>query len=106
MALAISHTKLRPSGVALIDWDETHVDIPNLDLVLPHNDAGLDDRRMTSPRKHGPRGKPRSAGTTSTQSGNSLKFERSELQRPRRSLVGGTIAHGNEEKNAVAQPAF
>ncbi|HEY1015960.1 MAG TPA: phosphotransferase [Herpetosiphonaceae bacterium] len=29
--------------VALIDWDEAHVDVPDLDLVLPHNAAGLDD---------------------------------------------------------------
>ena len=29
--------------VALIDWDESHVDVPYLDLVLPHNAAGLDD---------------------------------------------------------------
>ena len=29
--------------VALIDWDESHVDVPDLDLVLPHNTAGLDD---------------------------------------------------------------
>ena len=28
---------------ALIDWDESHVDVPDLDLVLPHNAAGLDD---------------------------------------------------------------
>ena len=27
--------------VALIDWDEAHVDVPDLDLVLPHNGAGL-----------------------------------------------------------------
>jgi Ser/Thr protein kinase RdoA (MazF antagonist) len=27
--------------VALIDWDEAHVDVPVLDLVLPHNAAGL-----------------------------------------------------------------
>jgi Ser/Thr protein kinase RdoA (MazF antagonist) len=30
--------------VALIDWDESHVDIPVLDLVLPHNAADLDER--------------------------------------------------------------
>lgn len=30
--------------VALINWDETRVDVPDLDLVLPHNAAGLDDR--------------------------------------------------------------
>lgn len=29
--------------VGLIDWDESHVDVPDLDLVLPHNSAGLDD---------------------------------------------------------------
>jgi Ser/Thr protein kinase RdoA (MazF antagonist) len=29
--------------VALIDWDESHVDVPDLDLVLPHNAASLDD---------------------------------------------------------------
>jgi hypothetical protein len=29
--------------VALIDWDESHVDVPDLDLVLPENAAGLDD---------------------------------------------------------------
>jgi hypothetical protein len=28
--------------VALIDRDESHVDIPDLDLVLPHNAAGLE----------------------------------------------------------------
>jgi len=28
--------------VALIDWDESHVDVPDLDLALPHNAAGLE----------------------------------------------------------------
>jgi hypothetical protein len=28
--------------VALIDWDEAHVDVPDLELVLPHDVAGLD----------------------------------------------------------------
>lgn len=27
--------------VALLDWDEAHVDAPDLDLALPHNAAGL-----------------------------------------------------------------
>jgi len=31
------------SRVALIDWDESHVDVAELDLVLPHNAACLDD---------------------------------------------------------------
>ena len=29
--------------VALLDWDEAHVDVADLDLVLPGNAAGLDD---------------------------------------------------------------
>lgn len=29
--------------VGLIDWDEAHVDVPDLDLALPYNAAGLDD---------------------------------------------------------------
>ncbi|HZT66866.1 MAG TPA: phosphotransferase [Acidimicrobiales bacterium] len=33
---------LTPERVALIDWDESHVDVPDLDLALPHNAAGLD----------------------------------------------------------------
>jgi hypothetical protein len=28
--------------VALIDWDEAHVDVPDLDLDLPQNAADLD----------------------------------------------------------------
>jgi aminoglycoside phosphotransferase (APT) family kinase protein len=32
--------------VALIDWDESHVDAPELDLVLPHNAAGLDEQTL------------------------------------------------------------
>jgi hypothetical protein len=29
--------------VGLIDWDEAHVDVPDLDLVLPYDAAGLGD---------------------------------------------------------------
>ena len=29
--------------VVMIDWDESHVDVPGLDLALPHNAAGLDE---------------------------------------------------------------
>jgi Ser/Thr protein kinase RdoA (MazF antagonist) len=35
--------RITPERVALIDWDEAHVDVPDLDLVMPHNAAGLDD---------------------------------------------------------------
>jgi len=35
--------RMTANQVALIDWDESHVDVPDLDLVLPDNAAGLDD---------------------------------------------------------------
>ena len=37
-----ANVRMTEARVALIDWDETHVDVPDLDLVLPHNAAGLD----------------------------------------------------------------
>jgi Ser/Thr protein kinase RdoA (MazF antagonist) len=37
------NVRMTAERVALIDWDEAHVDVPDLDLVLPHNAAGLDD---------------------------------------------------------------
>ena len=36
--------RMTADRVALIDWDESHVDVPDLDLVLPHNAADLNDR--------------------------------------------------------------
>lgn len=36
------NVRVTANGVALIDWDEAHVDVPLLDLALPHNAAGLD----------------------------------------------------------------
>jgi Ser/Thr protein kinase RdoA (MazF antagonist) len=35
--------RMTADRVALIDWDEAHVDAPDLDLALPHNAAGLTD---------------------------------------------------------------
>jgi Ser/Thr protein kinase RdoA (MazF antagonist) len=35
--------RMTAAQVALIDWDEAHVDVPDLDLVLPGNAAGLSD---------------------------------------------------------------
>ena len=35
--------RMTADRVAVIDWDESHVDVPDLDLALPHNAAGLDD---------------------------------------------------------------
>jgi Ser/Thr protein kinase RdoA (MazF antagonist) len=37
------NARITADRVALIDWDESHVDVPDLDLALPHNAAGLDD---------------------------------------------------------------
>ena len=34
--------RVTANQVALIDWDESHADVPDLDLVLPGNAAGLD----------------------------------------------------------------
>jgi Ser/Thr protein kinase RdoA (MazF antagonist) len=33
--------RMTSDGVTMIDWDEAHVDVPDLDLVLPHNAADL-----------------------------------------------------------------
>jgi Ser/Thr protein kinase RdoA (MazF antagonist) len=35
--------RMTANRVTMIDWDESHVDVPDLDLALPHNAAGLDD---------------------------------------------------------------
>ena len=37
------NVRMNADRVALIDWDESHVDVPDLDLVLPDNAAGLED---------------------------------------------------------------
>ncbi|MFC4068613.1 phosphotransferase [Actinoplanes subglobosus] len=37
------NVRVTASRIALIDWDESHVDVPDLDLALPGNAAGLDD---------------------------------------------------------------
>ncbi len=38
----LGNVRVTAGRVALIDWDESHVDVPGLDLVLPDNAAGLD----------------------------------------------------------------
>jgi aminoglycoside phosphotransferase (APT) family kinase protein len=38
------NVRMTAERVALIDWDESHVDVPDLDLVLPHNAGGLEGR--------------------------------------------------------------
>jgi len=39
----LGNVRMTATRVALIDWDESHVDVAELDLVLPDNAAGLDD---------------------------------------------------------------
>jgi hypothetical protein len=86
------NVRMTVDPVALIDWDEAHVDVPDLDLALPHNAAGLNDDAHDSPRKRRPHGKPPSAGRTSTQSSGSQKIERTEQrQRIERSSLKRTV---------------
>ena len=35
--------RMTANRVALIDWDQSRVDVPDIDLVFPHNAAGLDE---------------------------------------------------------------
>lgn len=37
------NVRMTADRVALIDWDESHVDVADLDLALPYNAAGLDE---------------------------------------------------------------
>lgn len=37
-----NNIRMNANRVALIDWDEAHVDAPDLDLALPCNGAGLE----------------------------------------------------------------
>lgn len=38
-----SNIRMTRDRVGLIDWDESHTDVPDLDLVLPYNAADLDE---------------------------------------------------------------
>ncbi|NNL65019.1 MAG: phosphotransferase [Myxococcales bacterium] len=40
------NVRVSAERIALIDWDESHVDVPDLDLALPHNAGGLDDEAL------------------------------------------------------------
>lgn len=41
-----NNIRITPDRVALIDWDEAHVDVADLDLVLPFNVADFDEDRL------------------------------------------------------------
>ena len=45
---ATRRVRVTADRVALIDWDEAHVDVPDLDLVLPFNAAQLEGERRDS----------------------------------------------------------
>ena len=72
--------RMTADRVGIIDWDESHVDAADFDLVLPHNAADSATVRTTSPRKRSPRGTPPVAGATSLQSSSSPKLERSDCR--------------------------
>lgn len=40
------NVRMTADHVGLIDWDEAHVDVVDLDLVLPFNAAGLDEEAL------------------------------------------------------------
>jgi Ser/Thr protein kinase RdoA (MazF antagonist) len=40
------NVRVTDDQVVLIDWDEAHVDVPDLDLALPGNGAGLDEAAL------------------------------------------------------------
>lgn len=42
----VGNVRITADRVALIDWDEAHVDVPALDLALPHNAADLDEAEL------------------------------------------------------------
>ena len=41
--LNAGNVRITDERVAFIDWDESHVDVPALDLVLPYNASGLNE---------------------------------------------------------------
>jgi Ser/Thr protein kinase RdoA (MazF antagonist) len=42
----VGNVRMNADRVALVDWDESHVDVADLDLVLPHNAADLDETAL------------------------------------------------------------
>jgi aminoglycoside phosphotransferase (APT) family kinase protein len=80
--------------IALIDWDESHVDVPDLDLVLPHNAAGLDDRALDVAAQASAAWQAAVCWTTSTQSSGLPKFERSDQQQR---LDGQQVKNGSPD---------
>ena len=59
----LGDVRMTSNRVALIDWDESYVDVPTSTGCCPTTPLVSTTARMTSPRKRRPRGKPPSAGT-------------------------------------------
>ena len=72
------NVRMTAHQVALIDWDESHVDVPDSTSCCPTTPPASTTAPTTSPRRRRPPGRPPSAGTTRTQSGGSPKSERSD----------------------------
>jgi aminoglycoside phosphotransferase (APT) family kinase protein len=82
------NVRVTANRVALIDWDESHVDVPDLDLVLPHNAAGLDGGAHDIAAQASAAWEAAVCWDDETQSSGLPKFERSEqpqrIERPHR----------------------
>jgi hypothetical protein len=83
------NVRVTANRVALVERDESHVDVPDLDLALPHNAAGLDEGAYeTAAQASAAWGMPPSAGTTRTLCSGLPKFERSEQRQRTEDRVG------------------
>ena len=73
--------RLTADRVAMIDWDESHVDVPDLDLVLPHNAADLAGGAYDIAAQASAAWEAAVCGTMSTPGRASPRSERSEDRR-------------------------
>jgi thiamine kinase-like enzyme len=77
--------RMTADRVAMIDWDEAHVDVADLDLALPYDAGGLGNNEYDIAAQARAAWEAAvcwdPAGPTCSQSSGSLRFERSEHQR-------------------------
>ena len=97
--------RMTADRVALIDWDESHVDVPDLDLVLPHNAAGLDDDTHDVAAQASAAWEAAvcwdPSGTDTSRSSGSPKFERSERSGNDRRLAAAEVRLGLDLDHAA-----
>ena len=85
----------------MIDWDESHVDVPDLDLALPHNAAGLDGdaydiaAQARAAWEAAVCWDPSGTDQFAVGESGSPKFERSEQQRLRRAHQDDPVRLGH-----------